>query len=83
MNISCFFDKNIYIENNIVICSYVSNGNELTESYLNHCKDFSTINVNSEFAKLNDLNTAFSQVSNLSGISSNFKLEKFEDPMWE
>ena len=31
MNISCFFDKNIYIENNIVICSYVSNGNELTE----------------------------------------------------
>lgn len=31
MNISCFFDKYIYIENNIVICSYVSNGNELTE----------------------------------------------------
>ena len=31
MNIHCFFDKKIYVENNIVICSYVSNGNELTE----------------------------------------------------
>tara|TARA_A100001015_G_C14492684_1_gene519861 strand:- start:55 stop:522 length:468 start_codon:yes stop_codon:yes gene_type:complete len=31
MNISCFFDKKIYVENNIVICSYVSNGNQLTE----------------------------------------------------
>ena len=31
MNIHCFFDKKIYVENNIVICSYVSNGNQLTE----------------------------------------------------
>ena len=31
MNIDCFFDKKIYIENNIIICSYISNGNELTE----------------------------------------------------